>query len=273
VEERGAYRKISCSCERFSSIPADLCSWRSIPQEASLWLEKRAALPVAKEIATCLSGVDCRKSAANLGEGENTAMLQSTALLHTILFAVGLTLLISLIEIVSKSKTGFQASCWNWYFLLYFVILTIGNSVAAIFSSMVLKLSSQLDFLSPFLNAFFGVFAFEGVMSNTNITFLDKGVLTIQDWIGKARDNAIAVAVERQARRQQQDRNKIASALVEVDEGKLDTYMDKHLGRKAFDSISAAAAKHGANAKLYKALEFATRDPNNAAAIVKDLKG
>jgi hypothetical protein len=121
------------------------------------------------------------------------------------------------------------------------------------------------------MHAFFGVFAFQGIMSNTNITFLDKGVLTIQDWIEKARDGAVAVAVERQARDQQQNRSRIAIALMELDEGKLDAFIDNHLGRPAFESIAAAAAMHKANGKLYKALEFATRDPSNASAIAKDL--
>ncbi len=33
---------------------------------------------------------------------------------------------------------------------------------------------------------FFGVFGFETVLKNTNITMFDKGVLTIQTWIEKA---------------------------------------------------------------------------------------
>lgn len=205
------------------------------------------------------------------GEKGDSPALQAGSLLNTVLFALGLTLLISLIEIPNKSKTGLQASWRSGPFFLYFMVLAIGNAIAAILSSITFQLPPRLSPLGSFMHAFFGVFAFQGVMSNTNITFLDKGVLTIQDWIEKARDSAVAVAVERQARDQQQNRSRIAMALMELDEGKLDAFIDNHLGRPVFESIAAAAAVHKANGKLYKALEFATRDPSNASAIAKGL--
>jgi hypothetical protein len=199
-------------------------------------------------------------------------MSHTASLWYTIFFAAVFTLLISLIEIPNKSNAGLQASCQTWQFTLYLAIFTLGNGVAAILASLIFTFPAKLASLSPFLYAFFGVFAFEGVMSNTNITFLDKGVLTVQDWIEKARDNAIAAALVRLGKRQQQDRNRLAAKLMVLEEGELDTYMDNHLGKEIFVLIVASAAAHGPNGKLFKALEFAKKDPTYVSTLVAQLK-
>src|SRR5277367_2037558 len=92
-------------------------------------------------------------------------MAHNANLVYTILFAAAFTLLISFIEIPNKSNAGLQA-CETWQFTLYLAIFTLGNGVAAILASLVFTLPPKVSPLSPFLDAFFGVFAFEGVMSN-----------------------------------------------------------------------------------------------------------
>jgi len=197
---------------------------------------------------------------------------QAAALFEALGFILVLTALISLIEIPSKSKAGWRASCGNGYFWMYFGILAIGNAVAGLLSFVFVSLPPSLNPFAPFLHAFVGVFAFQGIMSNTNLTFLDKGVLTIDDWISKARETAVAEATQRQVRAEQSARRRTAEILAKMDEEKLDVYIDNHLGREVFETIAAAARKHGDSAKLYKALEFAKRDPENAAAIAGSLR-
>lgn len=184
------------------------------------------------------------------------------------LWAIALTLLIALIEIPAKSKVSAKACYWNGPFPLYVVILALGNSVAALLASLV-PLPGPLVTFAAFFNGFFGVFAFQGVMSNTNITFLDKGVLTIEDWIAKARDYAVAAAIVKQAKDEDREKNKIALELQQLDEGKLDTYIDNKLGNAAFLEIQTLAKTHGTNAVLYKALAFTDRNLAAAIAVAK----
>jgi hypothetical protein len=187
------------------------------------------------------------------------------------LCAIALTLLIALIEIPAKSKVSAKASYWNGPFPLYVAILALGNSVAALLASLV-PLPTPLLAFAAFLNGFFGVFAFQGIMSNTNITFLDKGVLTIEDWIAKARDYAVAAAILKQARDEDREKNKIALELQQLDEGKLETYIDNKLGNAAFVEIQALAKAHGENAVLYKALAFTDRNLAAATAVANAWK-
>ncbi len=44
--------------------------------------------------------------------------------------------------------------------------------------------------------AFIGVFAFEAILQQINVTIFDRNVLTINDWITKARDLAVQGAIK-----------------------------------------------------------------------------
>ncbi len=190
----------------------------------------------------------------------------------SLLIALGLTVLISLIEIPARAKAPFKACCLNGPFFIYLSIFVIGNGVATLLSSLYIPLPPQLSNFSAFFGAFFGVFAFQMIMNNTNITFLGKGVLTIDDWISRARDSVIAAAVQRQTRSDDLSRNAVAGKLVAMDEGTLDAYIEIKLGKGEFDRIAAAAANHPNNAKFYKALAFATKDLALAINVLKDFE-
>lgn len=208
----------------------------------------------------------------NGGQSGPIATPHGLELLKTFGFIPGLTLLISTIEVPGESKAGLRASWGNGYFWTYFAILMTGNSAAGVLSFAFLPLSSGFDSFAPFLHAFVGVFAFQGIMSNTNATFLDKGVLTIDDWISKARELAVAGATQKQVRADQAARRRTGETPARMEEDKLKVYIDTHLGREAFEEICSAAETHGESAKLYKALEFVKRDPENAAAIASGAK-
>src|SRR6266571_8123316 len=65
-----------------------------------------------------------------------------------------------------------------------------GNSVATFLASNLLS-QKFAPGLVALCSAFLGVFAFQGVLSNTNITLFGKKALTFEEWMTKARDNAI----------------------------------------------------------------------------------
>jgi hypothetical protein len=125
--------------------------------------------------------------------GRKLTRVDDWTLLHILWMVAVLTLLVSVTEVRTKSKAGF-GSCFTFAFVLHVVIFDVGNFAAAWAGTFVLrdKLSPLLAaspgdiLLAAFAYAFIGVFAFSFIISRMNVTFLDKGVLTIEDWTGKA---------------------------------------------------------------------------------------
>lgn len=131
-----------------------------------------------------------------------------------IAFAVGLSLLIGVIELSYRSNAGLGA-CRSSAAVLYLLILSIGNAATTLLAAVTTAgffVSTTTTASTPsqsaplalpfrwFWYAFLGVFGFEALLQNMNLTFFGKGVLSISDWIGKARDNAVASAVVAQTR-------------------------------------------------------------------------
>ena len=190
-----------------------------------------------------------------------------------IIIALALTVLIVTIEVASRSKASVRA-CFSSLMLLYFAILAIGNSVTTLLASVVVadRLPVSLLTFLPFFCAFFGVFAFEGVLGHTNVTVFDRGVLTIQDWIALARDPAIARAISNNVRFESARTNRAAQSLRQLPEAELNTYIDQRFGPGTAAKLDADAQKSGSNRHLYKALEFATRAPVETTAILRNQK-
>lgn len=196
-----------------------------------------------------------------------------SVLTWAVLICIIITVVLASIETLYQSKASIR-DCIGWTLFLYIGILAIGNSVATLLAFVTLdqKLPAQMDSWLPFVYAFFGIFAFEGVMSNTNVNFFDKGVLTIQDWIRKARDPAVASALERQVQRGQNLITQSADTLARLDEAKLNTYIAQFLGADVVQQIELDAQASNADVKLYKALTLASKAPKETVAIMKNLK-
>jgi hypothetical protein len=114
-----------------------------------------------------------------------------------ICIAIAASLFIALIEISSKAKTTKLRACLVGPSFFYWAVLSFGNTVTTLLASVaVVKLPTSLSDFYFLLSPFFGIFAFETVLKNTNITMFDKGVLTIQNWIDKALDAAAAAAID-----------------------------------------------------------------------------
>jgi hypothetical protein len=153
-------------------------------------------------------------------------------------------------------------------------LVALGNIVASLLAFPLLdgRLAPSLSEFSPLMAAFAGVFAFEGVLSNTNVTVFGKGVLTIDDWIEKARSSAVEFAVERHARGLQDAVLKAAEALRGLPEDQLNAHLLRVLGTPdKLAEIETMAAKSGANIRYYKALILASQFPAQSAAVVRSL--
>ncbi|MDQ3802372.1 MAG: DPP IV N-terminal domain-containing protein [Acidobacteriota bacterium] len=146
----------------------------------------------------------------------------------------------------------------------------IGNAVATLIAFNLMErepsaLPAQYSYLvAPFL----GVFAFKFVLGNTNITVLEKGVVSIEDWIKGVRDYSVAKAIENQVRFSHQLALKSAEKLNGLEEEKLNTYIFQYLEEDP-GRLEREAKRNKAEPKFYKALELATRKPEETAAILE----
>jgi hypothetical protein len=137
--------------------------------------------------------------------------------------AVALSLLIACIEIPSKSKAQIRA-CFVVHSFFYWLILSVGNVTTTILASLaVVKMPVGLTPYYFVLCPFFGVFGFETVLKNTNVTMFDRGVLTIQNWIEKALNAAAGAAIDQQENIKQEQENKIVAKLMSFSEEDINT--------------------------------------------------
>src|SRR3982751_6675017 len=118
------------------------------------------------------------------------------------------TCLLVVVEILfqTKGKATLQA-IWVWELLPFALVFMAGNVVlAAVVVPLVLETTFpdvywSLSWLQLYvLSAFIGIFGFEGLLSNTNISFFNKGLLAFQDWLDKARQPAVEAAITKQDR-------------------------------------------------------------------------
>ncbi|MDA1315954.1 MAG: hypothetical protein O2968_21740 [Acidobacteria bacterium] len=181
-----------------------------------------------------------------------------------LLITILLTALIAVIEIVNESKASPRAIV-SPVFGMYFAILAVGNCFPALVAPLVIRdaVAVDLGHLWPFFYAFAGVFAFRGILSNTNITVFDQNVLTIQDWIAKARTPAIAAAIKNQILREKEDAQQLANDLTKIAESKLAVVLEQTLGKAALDELQ------GPESHFKKALKLATERPDDARALLK----
>jgi hypothetical protein len=223
----------------------------------------------------------------------------ATNVLIAIGLAVGLTLLIAIIEILFQSKLrNVRLCCCTMGFVFYVLVLIIGNVASTLVAhSLVTALVAQpaanpsagtqpaaagqpadkpgvarAVFASVpwFWAAFLGVFAFEAILQRINLTFFDKGVLTISDWISKARDGAVAAAVKSHAtalvRRERQLADRIAGNTNLTDQD-LNAHVHNVLGAGRVQELEQAAAASSANPRLIKALALAAGDYDRASTL------
>ncbi len=182
---------------------------------------------------------------------------------------VGLSVVISVVEIVFRSRTRLRY-CLGGSWLLYVTILAIGNGSTTLLAVTLVDTAGDFELPGPdwFWYAFLGVFAFEGVLQNTNVTVFGKGVLSIEDWISKARDNAEVAANRSQTTADHRRSQALAKQLVALPEAKLNAYVLQHLGADVLQELNAMVAQTGADPCLTKALALAYETPDQAEAIV-----
>lgn len=191
--------------------------------------------------------------------------------LWAISIAVIASVLLSIIQIPAQSKTSLR-SCMVVQSLVYCIVLCFGNVVTTILASLaVVRLSPSLSEYYYIFAPFFGVFGFETILKNTNITMFDKGVLTIQDWIGRALNAAAGAAIEKEEDMRKTAENKIFAKVMNNSEEEINTLILNKLGAGVVEKLQAAASASGANSKQYKVLQYiSTLGRSEIATFLRD---
>jgi len=179
-----------------------------------------------------------------------------------IFFAIALSAILASIEIVREAKKPL-ASCMIWQSLLYVVLLAFGNVITTLLAAVpAVKTGPAYAHYHFLFAAFLGVFAFETILRNMNVTVLDKGVFTIQDWLDKAKVNAAAAAIANDVRRTALDHGNLANRLSQIEEQQLNAFLAAKMpladGTSIVAKLEAEAYANNANPRLYKAYALVT---------------
>lgn len=127
----------------------------------------------------------------------------SVAIIASIILSILLVFIQVSYEIRPSSKGLHSIKCnFTLYFFLYLIIVAFGNVVttflaSGIVDSILLKESiSKVKFDKVplwLMYSVLGVFGFEAIIKQINITFLDKELLTLNKWISKSKFTAVNI--------------------------------------------------------------------------------
>jgi hypothetical protein len=169
------------------------------------------------------------------------------------------------VRFISKSDLRDQVS---WSFAFYLALAIVGSTATTLLAEAVTK-GKSLPGAAWFWYAFIGVFGFEAIIKRLNLTLFDAPALTISEWMEKARDGAVAQAIESSTNKAHARRQELAGRLRKLPDKDLRTYAVTHLGQEPVKTLEAATAASGTDLSLHFALALAGERANDAEAIVK----
>jgi hypothetical protein len=200
------------------------------------------------------------------------------ALITAVVLAAAFSFLIACIEVHSSAKVSELQSSFTPTFFVYVLVLLIGNIASTLVAATIVTppkavagqgsanvttqpTNNAFFALGPaaFWYAFLGVFAFEALLQRVNLTISNQPVLTIHDWITKAKDAAVAASIEKQASTEQQRVQDLARRLArQLTPAEMNTHVLNLLGVDKVAGLEQAATANNADLQLYKALALAT---------------
>jgi hypothetical protein len=181
--------------------------------------------------------------------------------------ALPLSCLIVAIEITRSSGSSLRGIC-RGSTLLYLLIVSVGN----IFTTFLAAATTSQQIPSGaapkwFWYAFLGVFGFEAILKNVNLTFAGIGVLSINDWIVKAKDAATADVIEAEVLRKEEEAVSLAKRLAHLSVQDLNAHVINILGTAELVKLNSVATQGAADPQLVKALALAKGNYRAALAI------
>ena len=187
---------------------------------------------------------------------------------NAVIAALLLSCLIVAIEI-TKSANSSLLGILRVSTLLYFVVAAVGNisttALAAATTSHQIPTNVVPDW---FWYAFLGVFGFEAILKKVSLTFAGIGVLSINDWITKAKDSATADVIEAGVVFKEQRAQSLAMRLTQLSVTKLNAHVINILGAEQVAVLDSLATQCNADPQFLKALALAKGNYNSSIAIL-----
>ncbi|UII24535.1 hypothetical protein LVD15_14510 [Fulvivirga maritima] len=192
-----------------------------------------------------------------------------------------LSVLLATIQISIDAKTNDLRSIITSSFIFYILIMVIGNIITTLLSANLIDNnlpapgSSQTSFLliGPrwIWYSIFGVFGFEAIIQKVNVTFFDQGVLTIHDWLTKAKKSATAASLEKIVMLNFQDSQSLASKLKDqLDQESIHTFASMQLGFDQYEKIiDSIKGNDKINHEEYLAYVLAEQSPRVVKAKIR----
>lgn len=164
-----------------------------------------------------------------------------------------LSFLLAIIQISGDAKTRDLRGVFTLSLMFYILIMIIGNVITTLAAASIIdnylknideaNSTNQLFLVGPIWlwYCFFGVFGFEAIIQKINITFFDQGVLSINDWLTKAKKSATAATLDKIVNLDFQDTQKLAHLLIKNKDTKtIHTFASIKFGPEQYQNIIAS---------------------------------
>ncbi len=189
----------------------------------------------------------------------------------TIIFVIIFTFVKVSFEIKSESNSYFYP-CFNFLTVSYFLLVCITSIFVTILSLQFLNNVLTNGLQNPFIYAILGVFGFEVIIRKTNISMHDIGILTIQNWLSKAKEKAIAETVLKNAYHSRSlEYENLNQILKRLNDSDLDFQINLLCPQNRLKEIKDLADKSG-NSHSYKAWVLVKEYPLETYALIKNNK-
>lgn len=193
-----------------------------------------------------------------------------------------LTILLALIQISTDSKSTDLRGILSLSLVFYILVMMIGNVITTLTSASIVNSymtkktdadGTQIFLIGPIWiwYSFFGVFGFEAIIQKINITFFDQGVLSINDWLTKAKKAATAATLENIVKLDFEDTQKLAKQLIETkDTTAIHTFASVKLGTDKYaEIVSSIDDNSNIDKDQYLAYLLSEQFPKEVSAGIK----
>jgi len=167
-----------------------------------------------------------------------------------IIFTFFLSIVIFVIDLTSSSERSRIKPLISFLPFIYFTILFLGNVITTLTTASFIASDVTVEAFSLFQsNRWFwysviGVFCFEAIIQNINITYSEKGVLTISDWISKAKDRAVAKVIEKNIEIDNDEIQLLSGKIQKMEESEINTHILDYLGSDRFEKLKILIAEN-----------------------------
>lgn len=194
---------------------------------------------------------------------------------YALVASVFITIVLSSIQIFSDTKIKEVKPHLTIQLFFYVFVMAIGNIITTLTASSFID-----DLIAEKQNSFFsrgpvwlwysfiGVFGFEIIIQRINISIFDKGLLTVSDWITKAKNTSVSATLERASELNLMEKQQLANRYYSsfANKSEIHAAAVAYLGEEKYQKIVDSANK---NTALTIELHLAYVMANEVPMVVK----